>query len=591
MIPEVVDTKIEKWKIIVFHSFFVALFAMAFLFFKERLYSDSAYYIAHTIDSGFFFVQLQRYVLAFAELVPLIALIFGGGLKTILIFYSIGHVLFFYGIFLIVLYRYNDESAAILLIILQTIGTIWLFFSPMYEICYGAAFLVLFYVMLKQKHLSSINWFIIVLLEILVLTSHPENIILFIYILTYDIFRSGYNKKRHLLFFILVIATLVFKSIMLGAYESGKINFMLDFNQNQFYQNLLKRDYLQGLWQLFTEYFPELIVMAVLIVVNLFKRKSFSLLGFFGITVIGLIALINATNYARDFGRYSEMLYSPLVLLISLTFITEVWMMMNRKWKNIIMLTFCIVIINRIQIIAKQGRYLNMRIGQMENIISSAHNVGISKCIVRLENSEIGKWALNWSYPMESILISSINSPDSTVSITTDEDWDELDKTITLTNQDFMFRRWEIRKDNSMTKYFKIKNGKYVSLNTSDSSVMKSENFKGKISVQVNDKLIRSFYSRYFLPVLIKNDSGKILHSGLNDSCFIYCRSLSRDNSVEIKLPLDIDVHSGYLQYVNYPALDLKEEISMLIQLKIRDEVIAETVVNFANPGYFGFLK
>src|SRR6186713_1977607 len=161
-------------KTIILHGVFGLMLAMAWYFFKERLYADSAYYIFHSIDSGSFVTANQRIVLAISEIISLAVFYFGGNLHTILITWSVSHVLFYYLLFIIVYHVHRNESAGIAIILLQVIGQLWLYYSPMLEICYGAAFLVVFSVLLEEKKFTVHRWFWLLVLEILVLTSHPE---------------------------------------------------------------------------------------------------------------------------------------------------------------------------------------------------------------------------------------------------------------------------------------------------------------------------------------------------------------------------------------------------------------------------------
>jgi hypothetical protein len=401
----ITDSKPSPWKEVLFHGFFLALFIMAIVYFKERLYSDSGYYVAHMVDSGFFYIGNQRLVLALSQVVPLIVMAMGFGLKSILIAYSIGNVLFFYVLFLIVLYKYKDEVSALLLILLQVVGTTWIYFSPMIEICYGAALLVLFYCILTKAKLTPINIVTLIILEIFILTSHPENFILFFFVLAAEILRKGFRKKIHPILISVFIALIIFKSFTFGNYEGGKLNYMFDLKQNHLYENLFKSQYISSLVRLFTTYYPELVVMFIFVVFAFVKRKAYSLLSLFIITILGFIALVNATNYAGEYGRYNEALYFPVVLMISITFMIDVFKVLENKWRNIILIGLSIAFIERMVTISSLGNYLSMRTDQMENIIQTAHKKGISKCIITLANSEEGKWALNWSYPMESLLI------------------------------------------------------------------------------------------------------------------------------------------------------------------------------------------
>src|SRR5689334_66335 len=93
---------LQPWKTIFLHGIFGLMLVMALYFFKERLYADSAYYIFHSIDSGSFVTANQRIVLAISEIISLVVFYLGGNLHTLLITWSVSHVLFYYLLFIIV---------------------------------------------------------------------------------------------------------------------------------------------------------------------------------------------------------------------------------------------------------------------------------------------------------------------------------------------------------------------------------------------------------------------------------------------------------------------------------------------------------
>ena len=231
---------------------------MAYQFFKERLYADSSYYIFNTIDSGFFVTPHHRIVLAISEIVPLIFFYLGASLKLILVAWSLGHVLFYYSVFLVAFYKFRNESAALAVILLNVIGQTWLYFSPMLEICYGAALLIIFKILLDENKLTRWRWFWMIILEIFILTSHPENFVIFFFVIGYDILKSGFRKNPHLLLLLVFIAAIIFKTQTFSEYEGGKINFMTDTNQNHLYENLWNKVYLSDLWSLFRDYYFDL---------------------------------------------------------------------------------------------------------------------------------------------------------------------------------------------------------------------------------------------------------------------------------------------------------------------------------------------
>ena len=66
------------------HLFFVVTAVMAAVFFRERIQSDSAYYLFHVVDTENFRIEHQRYILAFSQFLPLIGVKLGLGMKAVM---------------------------------------------------------------------------------------------------------------------------------------------------------------------------------------------------------------------------------------------------------------------------------------------------------------------------------------------------------------------------------------------------------------------------------------------------------------------------------------------------------------------------
>src|SRR5207237_3728904 len=117
--------KNSLWQIVAMHALFAVFFVMAFILYKERLFVDCAYYIFYTVNDQFFRVDHHRFVLAISQLLPLAEVYLRIGLKTILVTYSLGHVLFYYALLLIVVHRFQDVTAGIAILLLQVIGQLY----------------------------------------------------------------------------------------------------------------------------------------------------------------------------------------------------------------------------------------------------------------------------------------------------------------------------------------------------------------------------------------------------------------------------------------------------------------------------------
>lgn len=558
--------KISRWKEILFHAYFIFMFVMAYQFFKERLYADSSYYIFNTIDSGFFVTPHQRIVLAISEVVPLIFFYLGASLKTIIVAWSLGHVLFYYGVFLIAFYKFRNEGAALAVILLNVIGQTWLYFSPMLEICYGAALLVIFKILLDENKLTRSRWFWMIILEIFILTSHPENFVIFFFVIGYDMLKNGFRKNPHILLLLVFIATIIFKTQTFSEYEGGKINFMTDTHQNHLYENLWNHAYLSDLWSLFRQHYFDLMLLFLVTLVFLIIKKKILRFSFFVGMIAGVVVLVNATNFARDYSRYNESLYYPLVSIVAIAFSFEVYQVVKNQWQSVLLGACIIIACFRISEIRTNGNYLSLRVQQIEGMIMIAHETRHGKCIVNIENAEHERWFLNWSCPIESILLSSMYTPDSTVSLIPNEEFNAIDTGILLTENKAIIRRWEIRDNENVLPFFGFRKENYFQLNSAD-TITAPDDFHGKINLAFNSDKPGVFIDRLFFSLALINSSGKSLTSMPVETCYLKTICERSGNRIESDIPLDVDVRSNYIQTVSCPAIQGSGELNVTTKL------------------------
>jgi len=572
---------LHPWKTILLHGIFGLMLVMAWYFFKERLYEDSAYFIFHVIDSGAFVVPNDRIVLYFSQILSLAVFYLGGNLHTILLTWSLSHVLFYYLLFIFIYHVHRNEAGGIAIVLIQSIGLIWIYYSPMFEICYGAALLVVFSVLLDEKKFTSKRLFWLIVLETFVLTSHPENFVLFFFVIISDMIRNGFRKKVHITFFIVMIACIIFKTLTFSDYEGGKLGYMLNLDQNHLYKNLWDKSYMAGVLGIFIDHYRILFIFLLLSVVTMMLRRRWKLLALTCFCVGGLIILINATNYAGVFTRNIESLYYPVVVLITIIFLREFYILLSGRTRMIAFIALILISGIYLNTIRINGEYLKLRTFQLEEMVNASRKEGLRKSLIRLENVEKERWALNWSYPMETLLLSSLDGPANTVSLITDEDFDYRDTTIALTPYRFILRRWEIRDNSNLLQFFNMKYGDYIPLNNVDSGIA-NEPFTGKISLALKPEKSLEAYSRIFVPVEVSNNSGKKIPSLPIDKNYFQVHVSNEDQSSSTQIPIDIDISDRYMEVVSCPLNGIKKPWNISVRMLIGGQEVAaaSSVIN-----------
>ena len=445
------------------HLLFVVLFIYAIVYYKERLFADSGYYIYRVIDSNYFVVELNRFILLFSQILPVIALKLGGSLKTILISYSIWHVLFFYILFLISRYCYKNHAAGILLILLQTIGIRDGYFTPMFELYYGVGFLVLLVSILYKDNHTISDRILMVILSLIILTSHPFTYFLLLSILLFHFIKHRWEYLTYyIVAIVLIILVMIYKNHSATDYERGKTNNMI----YQFHNGIYNWDYLKSLFHFLFKYYMDLLVLGISTVIYFVLRKKYIK----GILTIGIylffVAIVSLAYYGFEHSRYQEQVYFPLAFIVSYIFVFIA--INNFSFRNtfIIYCFLAVLVIFRLIGISVAAVDFTYRITTAEKLIAKCQSLKGNKFVINekdiVPENGIGT---NWSYPMETMLLSGINPNQKTITICTEEDITTNDNKAKLKPENYLMRCWDIRDDASVNqKFFHLNDGEYITI-------------------------------------------------------------------------------------------------------------------------------
>ncbi len=128
---------------------FVLLGIMAVHFHEERIYgSDASSYLFGVVNNEWFYTERGRIIIYLSQWLPLLAVWLGLSMKAVLIAHSLGHVLFFYLIFLVGHFHYRKPHVGGLMLIIQTLTVTEAYFAwPYGEVYYGVGLCMLLLMM------------------------------------------------------------------------------------------------------------------------------------------------------------------------------------------------------------------------------------------------------------------------------------------------------------------------------------------------------------------------------------------------------------------------------------------------------------
>lgn len=441
------------------------LFALFFYF--ERLNSDCGYYFFKCYNRGFFQVEHNRFVLAISQILPVVASWLNLPVKAAAILYSLNHVLFFLAIWWLVFRKYKNETAALMVLLVQFIGLRESVYTPQFELYYGIAFLILWFVMANYEMGKNRNKFMpnlacsVVLL--LAFTSHPFAFILFFFMLAYLIME--YRKKTvyaGIFISFTMLAYLGIKYCCTSEYESGKINqFFYAIDQGILHQFFRSDIYIKGFTLLF-KYYLDVLLIFIAGIFWMIRKKEYLLIAHYVISFFVMLSIIWIMFYPNPQGldRYLEQVYFPLGFVVILPLI-RIKITGVIPWR--ICLGVLVVFVFRVTLIAtKAGDFMN-RTASMEYLIKEARALNSGSKFYVTEK-ELGKdlyAAANWGFGFETLILSCTDGG-RPITVTKDEDLSYTNNMEKLLPDEYLFSQWERVKTATLKKgKFPLQGGLY----------------------------------------------------------------------------------------------------------------------------------
>lgn len=446
---------------ILLHLPFLVLAALSVVFYEERLYADSGYYLIKVINHESFHIEHGRLVLMFSQIWPLLAVQVGMGLKAILLVYSLGHVLFFYLLFVIVKHILKDNASALALILLQFAGIMQSFFAPQFEMYYATGFLILFVSILMKVRLTVFTVIGLVLLEILILSGHPMSFFLFFFALVYLYLEEGREKGiPYLLFLGIFILGITIKLLTFSEYEESKILFHLNFNANKQYQVLFRYNYLAKLGHHLATYYPDVIFLFIMASVHYISRKQIWRWILMFVFAVGYILFMNAMYPAIEASRYYEQVYFPFATIIVFSFLYDFYRQRGQKW--LVYLVVAGIVVYHTLVILEVGVPFRQRNIQMKEMIIKSQRANHKLVMFNEKENHQPYSNFGWSYPIESLLISSQGRLPISVTLISQEDYLATMEQGIFQPGDYIFRVYEPRPLSFLNKrYFNLETGDY----------------------------------------------------------------------------------------------------------------------------------
>ncbi len=463
--------------------FFIGLFFLSLFYWKERQAFDTAHYLFEIIDREFFFVAHQRPIGMVSQVLPLIGIWLKLPMMAIAVLYSVGDILWYYLLFLLLAYRFKSRSGITSLLLILSLTVRYSFFCPVTELLQAGALLPVWMSILYRPFRFRTP--LLLALATLIIFSHPLLFIPLAFCLAWWMFTSAKqtqfsnNDRRSilLLLWISLVAITGLKLLLLDSYDHGKTFYPVVYNDYGYLQSMSLSN-LMELLAVIASHYSILCILFITTLTFLFLRKKWKpgLLLFSGWAAY--LLLILATHRFGDISNYSERMLLPLpfMVAISIAGIVKVTRQFIHKLAAYILLV--LILLLHVDLLRITSIPYTLRIRQITAVINASRQLGIQKGIVKEELMEQTSFAMTgWSYSMESLWISALDGRDSCVTIAMQRDHINRirEQKNTLDDDHWVIWAENIKPVKDLNQnYFHLKKGPYISLY--ENSIFTKEN-------------------------------------------------------------------------------------------------------------------
>ncbi|MEI7661346.1 MAG: hypothetical protein WCK34_04080 [Bacteroidota bacterium] len=405
------------------HLMFLVLFVLALLFYLERtIFVDPCYALFNLFYYRDYVVEASRHAVVIPQTLALLAIKMNLPFRFILAVYSVSFILLYYIVFLVIAYLFKLDRLALAVPLLLMVGVKYSFFWISTETHQALVYTILFYAFLVWSltfRPGIFSWFtrVAVAAAILLLCfySHPVSLFTVLFVLGFFVVdnKLWLKPEAYILAAVIIVLSLIkFLTSSPAGYENAffkgfgsffeRLGDLLKSGSFIFLRKKLLHIYL----------FPMIIFMIT--TAWYLVKKQYLKLGYYLLSLL-LFALIIFTTFDLwyyDFIQEKNLM--GLILFLLIPFLKDVVFPMGRTRLVVQGLLVVMFLFGTIHVI-RASSFFRERLAYISNLISITRSMPEKKFLMAEEMIDRDKLNVYWSLGPETVMLSSLGGPDSTV--------------------------------------------------------------------------------------------------------------------------------------------------------------------------------
>ncbi len=439
------------------------MLALALIFYRERaIFLDGAFQLVELINDQHFKVYHYRLTNPLTQILPLQGIWFKLPLKVILALYSINFILLFAFIYHLLVGWLKNDRLGWALIFFFTLITLDTFYFLPPELYQGNALnLLLFGIVLKFPDLRWPAWVLpaVAVLAVLIVFSHKLTSFSFLFLW---LFFWLHEKQLRNWFYLALLLWVLTLNILHGAffmdwYDAAKQQEFTGNFQTHFPNFHRLPAHLVFLENCIKHYYFLPVFFAAVLLFYAWKKQVWKLLLVAGFT-LGYLLLVHIGSPDAPFRFYAEVNYLPMTLFVTVPLLFDVMPQVGReKWW---VWLFAAIIVLRLNVIANNANKFERRLAWYSDQLSQSQALQTNRLLLKKDQAPMKQVIMEWAAPFETLLLSSLESPDSAKTLYIFENLEPYREALEKDRYFLsVFRKIEVEKLNE--RYFDLGKGRY----------------------------------------------------------------------------------------------------------------------------------
>lgn len=435
---------------------YLVLIILALLFYKERTcFVDISFHLFYILKDGYFAIQNFRFGAFFTQLFPLIGSKMGFDLAGIAQLYSVGFVLYYFFLFVIILKVIKDKSIALVLLLFNTVFVTHGFFWIQSELPQGIAFTLTYFAIIHVfAHYEKMPlWGFAAIAPMLMAVAFFNPLLVFVvtFLTAFLMIHDRSRFRYYAMFWIAYIVIYLFKSLFFKTTYDDNANALWS-NLVAYFPNYLTLPSQVAFIRYMVYDYYVLTLMLCWVVYYYYRTSAYLKMGLTLISFWGFAFIVNLNFPSDTVQFYIENQYLPLSIFVIVPFVFDV---MPGRLNQ----TSVTVVITCIAVLAV-GRFINVseiyseRVESMRTVLHRTTDLTPNKLVLSQDQLPLDVLFMTWASPYEFWLLSTIEKGTSRSIVVADSpgslDW-------TISRRDAFVTNWGVFNYTDLDpRYFKF---------------------------------------------------------------------------------------------------------------------------------------